>query len=406
MPPDSALAGRALVPTSTPGIYRRGRRYVVRIRVHGRQVQRSARTLAEARTVRARLHLDPPAAAVDSRTTLRSYAEAWLASYAGRTAAGIRSESVAGYRAALETHVLPTLGDRRVAEITAQDVKRLAAALTAKPLKPASVRRVLVPLRALLADAAEEGVIRANPMAGVRLPVGPPRPPEERARSLTERQVADLIAAVEEPTDRLLVRVLAACGLRSGEALALRWRDLDPRRVNVRRALARSGRIGPPKSRAGTRAVPLPGSLARDLLAHREESAYSDDDDLVFPNRDGRPRDLKNFANRVFGSAARRAGLPDATPHVLRHSFASRMIREGANIKQLQALIGHATVAMTLDTYTHLFDDDLPPALAEVRADEPEHSGPSGGQQRVNTTPREPPRSPEKGPSRTSRLSR
>lgn len=169
------------------------------------------------------------------------------------------------------------------------------------------MRRILVPLRALLADAAEEGVIRANPMAGVRLPVGPPHAPEKRARSLTDRQVADLIAAVEEPTDRLLVRVLAACGLRSGEALALRWQGLDPRRVSVRRALARSGRIGPPRSRAGMRAVPLPGSLARDLLEHREVTAYSNDDDLVFPNRDGRPRDLKSFANRVL---ARRLDAP------------------------------------------------------------------------------------------------
>ena len=262
--------------------------------------------------------------------------------------------------------MFPVLGQRRLADLTAQDVKRLAAALSERPMKPASVRRTLVPLRALLADAAEEGVIRANPMAGVRLPAGPPRPIEERARALTDAQVALLIASVPDGPDRLVVRVLAACGLRTGEVLALRWRDLDPRRANVRRALSRSGRIGPPKSRAGVRAVPLPASLAHDLLAHRLECEYPDDDDFAFPNRHGRPQDVKNFANRVFASAARSAGVPWATPHILRHSYASRMIREGANVKQLQALIGHATIGMTIDTYSHLFDDDLPPALAEI----------------------------------------
>ncbi len=90
------------------------------------------------------------------------------------------------------------------------------------------------------------------------------------------------------------------------------------------------------------------------------------------------------------------------------------MIREGANAKQLQALIGHATVVMTLDTsvvmtldtYSHLFDDDLPPALAEVRSQEMGVTRrPSGGQQKVNTTHRERPRSAETAPSRKARRS-
>jgi integrase len=349
------------------GIYRRGGSCSVRLRVRGRVVERHARTLAAARALRAELRSDPPAAAVNSRVTLNTYAETWLDSYQGRTGHGVRPETIDGYRTALDHHVLPVLGETRLGEITPQDVKALMTKLSRppKPMKPASVRRTLAPLRALLADAFEEGTIRVNPFSGVRMPADPARPAEEKVKALTDTEAAELIAAVPEGVDRLLMRVMVATGLRTGEVLALRWGDIDPRRVNVRRAVSRSGRIGPPKSRAGQRAVPLPATLGRDLLELRTELG-GQEADFAFPNARGGARDPKNFANRLFAPAARAAGVPWATPHDLRHTFASRAVREGVNVKQLQALLGHATIGVTLDTYAHLFDDDLPAALPEV----------------------------------------
>ena len=263
------------------GISRRGGSYSVRVRVHGRAIERSARTLAEARVLRAELRADPPAATINSRLTLRRYADEWLETYQGRTARGIRPETVDGYRVALERHVLPELGDTRLAELTPQDIKRLAGRL-ARTHKPSSVRRTLSPLRALLADAAEEGVIRVSPFSNVRLPSDTARPSDERVKALTDAEAAQLIEACTAPDDQLLLRLMLATGLRTGEALAVRWGDIDPRRVNVRRAVSRAGTIGPPKSRAGTRAVPIPPSLSQDLLRSRELSAHATDDELVF----------------------------------------------------------------------------------------------------------------------------
>jgi len=161
---------------------------------------------------------------------------------------------------------------------------------------------------------------------------------------------------------------MLATGLRTGEALALRWSDVDPRRINVRRAVSRSGSIGPPKSRAGERSVPIPAPLARDLLGIRAEGSHSAMEDVVFASRSGGLRDSKNSAKRTFARAARAAGAPWATPHAVRHTYASRMVREGCNVKQFQVLLGHATIGVTLDTHAHLFEDELPPALPETLA--------------------------------------
>ncbi len=205
----------------------------------------------------------------------------------------------------------------------------------------------------------------------MRLPASPAQPVEERVKALTDEEASDLIAATSPGADRLLIRLMLVTGLRGQEVLALRWGDVGAGRLTVHRALSRDGRVQRPKSRAGQRAVPLPPSLVRDLLIFRLTAPWSEDLHPIFPNSRGEFRDLKNFANRTFRPAARRAGLEWATPHVLRHTFASRMIRGGWNVKQLQAVLGHATSAITLDTYTHLFDQDLPAALPEPEVAEP-----------------------------------
>jgi integrase len=147
-------------------------------------------------------------------------------------------------------------------------------------------------------------------------------------------------------------------------------RNGRPRRIQVRRAIKTGNKIGAPKSRAGTRAVPLAASLARDLLELRLEQG-ADDEDWCFPDANGNPRDLRNFSARVIAPAAQAAGVPWATGHTLRHSFASRAIRQGCNVKQLQVMMGHAKVAQTLDTYAHLMADDLPSAMSEIVPAEP-----------------------------------
>jgi integrase len=352
--------GRRLVRTGTPGIYRRGSRYVVVFRdVAGRQRKRSARTLAEARELKAILTADVKRGEYRalSRVTFAEYAEEWIETYTGRTSRGIRPETLADYRADLEREAIPFFGRTQLAAIEPRDVKRYASELAVRGLSPGSVRNLVAPVRALLATAFEEGLIRSNPAAGLRITQRVNTDPEERAKALTKDELQALLD--ELPIEwRVFFELLAHTGLRIGEAVALTWTDVDfgKRRVHIRRRLYR-GRFDVPKSRYGRRTIPLSQGLSRALWRLRGSVP---DDAPIFPSRSGAYLDPSNVMARVLKPAARRAGVPWAGFHTLRHTCATMLFRNGLNAKQVQVWLGHHSPAFTLDTYVHLLPDDLP----------------------------------------------
>jgi integrase len=120
--------------------------------------------------------------------------------------------------------------------------------------------------------------------------------------------------------------------------------------------------VGAPKSRHGARLVPLPSELAATLRALRPAEAA--DDALVFPGRRaGAPADVGSLRRRVLAPAAERAGLSGVGFHTLRHTWASLLIESGLSVLRLQRWMGHHSPAFTLETYGHLIDGDLGPAL-------------------------------------------
>jgi integrase len=213
-------------------------------------------------------------------------------------------------------------------------------------------------VRALFATALEDGVIRSNPCAGIRLAGG--TTPERHVRGLTEEELSRVLAEVPAQW-RLLVRTLSQTGLRIGELVALQWGDVDLARgrIKVRRRLYK-GTLDAPKSRYGVRDVPLSRALAADLNAHRAGCAHPGEGDLVFATRTGTPLSPHNLLMRVVKPAGARAGLPWIGLHTLRHTCASRLFRSGWNAKQVQMVLGHHSPAFTLATYVHLIPDDLP----------------------------------------------
>jgi integrase len=352
---------RPLVKTGTPGIYKRGSRYVVVHRdPNGRQRKQSARTLSEARDLKATLTADVRRGEYRalSKVTFADYAAEWIGSYQGRTTRGVRPQTLADYRDALKRDAVPFFGRMQLVSIEPRDVKRYAAELAGRGLAPASVRKTLAPVRALLATAFEDGLIRGNPAAGLRIVQ---RVEDEAGEVLTKALTEDELRALltEAPDDwRLFFELLAHTGLRIGEAIALTWADVDfgQRRVNVRRRLYR-GRFDSPKSKYGRRAIPLSEGLARALWRLRGTAS---DESLLFTTRDGTPLDAKNLAARVLKPAAKRAGVPWVGFHTFRHTCATMLFRHGLNAKQAQMWLGHHSPAFTLATYVHLLADDLP----------------------------------------------
>jgi integrase len=349
-----------LEKTKTPGIYRRGGRYVVTFRdVTGTPRKRSAATLAEARDLKATLTTDIRRGEYRPQTkiTFADYAREWAASYQGRTSRGIRPETLMDYAADLERHAIPQLGRLKLAELEPRDLKRFAAHLAARDLAPNTIRCILAPVRALLATAYEDGLIRSNPASRLRLTQPNAHRPPEKRKALSEPELQNFLNNLP-PDWRLFFELLAHTGLRISEAVALHWDDLDlaKRTLHIQRRRYR-GRLDTPKSDYGIRTIPLAPELTKKLWRHRAQHPGIQ---IVFPSETGNYLDPSNIRQRVLTPTAKKTGLTRIGFHTFRHTCATTLFRHNLNAKQIQHWLGHHSPAFTLATYIHLLPNDLP----------------------------------------------
>ena len=322
---------------------------------------------AEAARIEILDRLGKGARIVSNRRTLAEVAAEWIASQTE-----LRPGTVARYKVALDVHILPRLGRKRVGEITSEHVAWLLAdmktgAYYTRDEDGELVRRVrknapagatlqatIRPLSRILEDC--DGVA-GNPVR--RLKKGQrPRAGTRAKRVLSADEVQRLLehaSALYRP----LLAMAAYTGLRQSELLGLLWRDVDfdDGYVHVREQLDRDGRRVPPKTERAVRDVALAPRLAAMLKEHRLASASSAADDYVFVNEAGRPFNHRNVQARGFDRAAKRAKLDEgqarkATFHDLRRTYGSMLIAAGADIAHVSRQMGHANPSITLSIYT------------------------------------------------------
>jgi len=284
-----------------------------------------------------------------SRMSVGEWSQRWLAAQVQ-----LKPSTYARYAGVVRRQILPSWQTVSLAQITHADVATWVAQLTGAGLGARTVQKAHRVLSMILDLAVRDRRLLSNPAAGVRLPRGE----SPAKRFLNADEVTALANAAGK--DRVLVLVLAYCGLRFGEAATLRVADLDllRRRIRVERSVTDiNGQMvtTTPKMHM-RREVPLPRFLARELAAHVVASSAGD---LVFSSPRGAILRLNNFRRRSFDRAAVAVGLPWLTPHMLRHTAASLAVSAGANVKAIQQMLGHASAAMTLDVYAGLFGDDL-----------------------------------------------
>ena len=345
-----------LEPTSTPGIYRRGSRYVITWRHRGRQHKRAFRTLAEAREAKGR------AAAGDSRPASRErfdeYASHWLDTYQGRTIRGVGPRTMAGYRRNIDRYALPHFRGFRLDEIEPPDVREFITSLERKKLRPSTIRGVLAPLRAMFATAVEDGALRHNPATGVRVAGRQDAPPGREVRALTRAELGRLLDQL--PAEwRPFFEFLAHTGLRISEAIGLDWADVefgDKPQVLVRRQDCRGDRRRAEVRLLAARRAPLPrhGPPSVDREARPPPGRPC----VHHADRDG---DLgrQSASPRARSRPRPRAGLPWVTFHTFRHTCASLLFEVGRDVKQVQEWLGHTDPGFTLRTYVHLLDSGV-----------------------------------------------
>jgi len=251
-------------------------------------------------------------------------------------------------------HVKPRWGSVKLSAVSVLDVETWVASMTQAGSSPTTVIRAHGVLSGILSDAVKSRRLAANPASGVE---GLPRKTAKKHIYLDAADVERLADAAEE--HRVLVLVLAYCGLRWGEAISLRTSDVEflRRRISVHRNAVQVGgthHVGSTKGKEN-RSVPLPQFVLDALSVACKEKAPST---LIFGDGEHylpRPKSSNGWLTRAVKSA----GVQSITPHDLRHTAASLAVSAGANVLAVSRMLGHKSAALTLDTYADLFDSDL-----------------------------------------------
>jgi integrase len=325
----------------------------------GRQIKRrigdkrppgSARGLTRPDAERAmRRKIEETSAPASERVSVESAGERLIAHL---TALGRKPATTEAYESLLRVHLAPFFAGRSLDTIGPDELEAFVRAMAAGKKSPKTTRNALGFLHSIYGFGQRKGWARDNPCKRIDKPrdVGDSdiqflEPDELDAVIRAERGCGDELA----PTLALMYRAASMTGLRQGELIGLRWRDVDwtAGRLRVRQSYVR-GEFTPPKSARGSRSVPLADELAGELERHYQGSAFGDDDELVFGHpRVGRPLDRSKVRKR-FKAAVKRAKVRDVRFHDLRHTFGTRMAGVGVPIRTIQEWMGHRDFKTTL----------------------------------------------------------
>lgn len=305
-------------------------------------------------------YVDPGA----GKVTFRSFAEEW------RQVQIHRAGTAQSVEQQLRVHVYPAIGHRPIAAIRPSEIQGMVQRLGAD-LAPSTVEVIYGRVVAVFRAAVRDRVVTSSPCVDIRKPA---KPPASMLEVLSREDVLALAGSVPRRY-RALILTAAGTGLRPGELFGLSVDRVDflRRSLRVDRQLVRvrgaGVALGPLKTQASYRTLPLATVVADVLAAHLSEWPAVGEHGLIFTNERGAPIQQHPFA-MMWEGAARRAGLPEwATPHDLRHYFASVLIRSGSSVKVIQARLGHSSAKTTLDVYGHLFADEEDRTRAAIDAE-------------------------------------
>jgi integrase len=308
------------------------------------------------------------------RQTVGQFLSQWLEESAKPS---VRTSTLRGYEAKVRIHIVPALGSLPLVKLTAQRLQAFLNERCQSGLSPQTVQHLRAILRAALSDAVRWGLIARN----VATLVDGPRVSREEVRPLSPAEARRLLEAVKEDRLEALYTVALALGLRQGEALGLRWEDVDLESgtLAVRVALERAGgrfNLVEPKTKRSRRSIALPEIAVMALRAHRGRqlkerllagSEWRDALGLVFTTPGGAPVHGTNVTRR-FQEILSRTDLPRQRFHDLRHACASLLLAQGIHPRVVMETLGHSRIGLTMDTYSHVIPELQREAAAKIDA--------------------------------------
>jgi integrase len=294
--------------------------------------------------------------------TLKAYMENWLSTYVDNNC---KFSTASGYRQVCKKHLYPTLGSRTLDQVTRKDIKDLVATWNSHALKKRTILNFLTPLRKMYNHAIDDGTVTANPVSKVGMIVKGCKASSVHIEPLTAIEVKALLTTAKERYPFLYPLFLCAVrtGMREGELIGLQWEDMDflGSFIEVRHNVVRRQETSPKTNRI--RRVDLSPQLQAELLKLKEslllEASMKGQcfPKWVFLTPHGN-RMTNEVLRKGFYACLETAGLRRVRFHDLRHTFASLLIQQNANVKYIQQQLGHSSINITLDVYSHLFEGD------------------------------------------------
>ena len=292
--------------------------------------------------------------------TFKEYAEMWVK--ADLPANGCKESTAENYRGYLRNHIMPVFGNLKVTEINRGKVKNFLLEKVGAGYSKSTAGNLKNVISGVLNKAVDDEVIPVNPSHLLGKNFLKAEDQKDTIKTLTLNELRQFLDTVEShyKADYPLFLLLARTGVRIGEALALRWDDMDffRRAINVKRSFYRN-RITKPKN-GKTRLVDMSLQLSETLKAHKVACkkkglalGFGDLPEYVFTNRHGRIINLFKWRKQIFYKANEKAGVERIRIHDLRHTYATLRISKGDNIADVSNQLGHHSVKFTMDKYYH-----------------------------------------------------
>lgn len=302
--------------------------------------------------------------------TVAAYLERWLRDAVKDS---VKAKTYIDYESICRVRVIPRIGTHKLAKLTALDLQGLYGDLKVAGLSPQSIRKTHRVLHAAFRQAEKWDLLARNPCGRVKSP----KAERSEMQAWTPEQANHFLAATNEHRMCALYVLALSTGMRRGELLGLKWSDIDlsAGTLSVQRALQWQSldkyQFVTPKTAKSRRTIHLSKKAVGELRAHKDRQTFAkrdagefwQDQDLVFCNAMGGPLDPSHQsavfqqAASVIADAAKKSGAP-AFPvirfHDMRHTAATILLAKGVHVKLVSEMLGHSTITLTLDTYSHV----------------------------------------------------
>lgn len=296
-----------------------------------------------------------------SKQDTGEYLDQWL----NTIKASVRITTFESYETQIRKHIKPAIGHIKLQQLQTRHIQNLINdKMDGGNLSTRSIKYIHVVLNNALQQAIKEQLIKFNPAVAVKLP----KQEKKEVEALTVEQVKAFMEMARQTRHYTAYLVELSTGLRRGELLALKWKNIDLEegtlQVKENLVITKNGAVfQEPKTKTSKRVINLPPHVVTELRKHKKAQAEErlrlggqyEDNDLVFCRKDGKPLYPRSFSEH-FEKLVRKLqeeGFPKITFHGLRHTFATLALQAGVEAKTLQDILGHSTIGITLDIYSH-----------------------------------------------------